>query len=356
MAGECRLCYGIAKERKGEDSMSKANFQRVLTLKLYEVLYEESDENHGLSLAEIRESLTLRGYPCDIRTVRLALQALWNAGYDIQKEFKYPRNLYSLLDRPFDVAELQILADAVRSATCITEKKTRQLINKLARMSGQHCAQVLEQKHRVYSVQKSHNENIVRFTDQIHQAIEADRQVSFYYLRNRKLRCCSDGTPKRYLVSPVGTVFNDGFYYLVGESNDHPRRLVSYRVDRMQQLEITALSRALTELGQHFSKEQYNRRVFSMYTGTPTRVIFRIQSEWIDAVTDAFGPVVPRTPESDGWYRVETSVDISPTFFAWCFHFSHGFQIMGPEEVVNQMRKHLERILHQYTSKLSDSY
>ena len=160
MAEECWVCYGIAKRRKGEDSMSKANFQRVLTLKLYEVLYEESDEEHGLSLAEIRESLTLRGYPCDLRTVRLALQALWNAGYDIQKEFKYPRNLYTLLDRPFDVAELQILADAVRSATCITEKKTGQLIDKLAHMAGQHNANVLEQKHRVYSVQKSHNENI----------------------------------------------------------------------------------------------------------------------------------------------------------------------------------------------------
>lgn len=348
MAEECWVCYGIAKRRKGEDSMSKANFQRVLTLKLYEVLYEESDEEHGLSLAEIRESLTLRGYPCDLRTVRLALQALWNAGYDIQKEFKYPRNLYTLLDRPFDVAELQILADAVRSATCITEKKTGQLIDKLAHMAGQHNANVLEQKHRVYSVQKSHNENIFRFTDRLHQAIEADRQVSFYYLRNRSLRCETDGSPKQYLVSPVGTVFNDGFYYLVGESKDHPQRLISYRVDRMQQLEIAEFSRDLTELGRRFSKEQYNRRVFSMYAGMPTRVVFRIQPEWIDAVTDAFGPVVPPDPERDGWYRVEADVDISPTFFAWCCHFSHGFQIAGPEEVVAQMREHLEKILTQY--------
>lgn len=330
--------------------MSKANFQRVLALKLYEVLYEESDEDHGLSLAEMREALTRRGYPCDIRTVRLALQALWQAGYDIQKEFQHPRNLYCLLDRPFDVAELQILADAVRSATCITEKKTGQLVEKLAQMAGRHCARVLEQKHRVYSVQKSRNENIFRFTDQLHQAIEADRQVEFYYLRNRRLRCGVDGVPRQYRVSPVGTVFNDGFYYLVGESEDHPRRLVSYRVDRMQQLEITPEPRALTEVGRRFSKEQYKRRVFSMYTGTPTRVVFRIQPEWIDAVTDAFGPVVPRQPEQDGWYRVEADVDISPTFFAWCCHFTCGFRIEGPEPVVTQMRRHLESIVSQYST------
>lgn len=164
----------------------------------------------------MREALTRRGYPCDIRTVRLALQALWQAGYDIQKEFQHPRNLYCLLDRPFDVAELQILADAVRSATCITEKKTGRLVEKLAQMAGRYCARVLEQKHRVYSVQKSRNENIFRFTDQLHQAIEADRQVVFYYLRNRRLRCGADDAPQQYRVSPVGTVFNDGFYYLVG--------------------------------------------------------------------------------------------------------------------------------------------
>ena len=328
--------------------MSKANFQRVLALKLYEVLYRESDEEHGLSLLEIRDALSQRGYPCDIRTVRLALQALCQAGYDIQKEFRHPRNLYYLLDRPFDVAELQILADAVRSATCITKKKTDQLVDKLAHLAGRHCAKVLEQKHRIYSVQKSHNENIFRFTDQLHQAIEADRQIAFYYMRNRTLRCGADGSPKRYLVSPVGTVFNDGAYYLVGESNDHPQRLVSYRVDRMQRLEITENPRALTEVGQRFSKEQYRRRVFSMYTGTPIRVTFRIQPEWIDVVTDTFGPVVPCDPEKDGWYRVEADVDISPTFFAWCCHFTHGFQVVGPEQVVKQMYEHLEKIIAQY--------
>ena len=236
----------------------------------------------------------------------------------------------------------------MRSATCITEKKTAQLVNKLASLAGRHCARVLEQKHRVYSVQKSHNENIFRFTDRLHQAVETDRQVTFYYRRNRRLRCKEDGTPKRYQVSPVGTVFNDGFYYLVGESNDHPKRLLSYRVDRMQQLEISEEPRVLTEVGRRFSKEQYKRRVFSMYTGTPTRVIFLIQSEWIDVVTDAFGPVVPQQPEPDGWYRVVADVDISPTFFAWCCHFTHGFRIAGPETVLMQMREYLERLMAQY--------
>lgn len=328
--------------------MSKANFQRVLALKVYEVLYEESDDTHSLSVAEIRDALAQRGYSCDIRTIRLSLRALWQAGYDIQMEFQYPRNMYCLLDRLFDVAELQILADAVRSATCITEKKTAQLVNKLASLAGRHCARVLEQKHRVYSVQKSHNENIFRFTDRLHQAVETDRQVTFYYRRNRRLRCKEDGTPKRYQVSPVGTVFNDGFYYLVGESNDHPKRLLSYRVDRMQQLEISEEPRVLTEVGRRFSKEQYKRRVFSMYTGTPTRVIFLIQSEWIDVVTDAFGSVVPQQPEPDGWYRVVADVDISPTFFAWCCHFTHGFRIAGPETVLMQMREYLERLMAQY--------
>lgn len=328
--------------------MSKANFQRVLALKVYEVLYEESDDTHSLSVAEIRDALAQRGYSCDIRTIRLSLRALWQAGYDIQMEFQYPRNMYCLLDRLFDVAELQILADAVRSATCITEKKTAQLVNKLASLAGRHCARVLEQKHRVYSVQKSHNENIFRFTDRLHQAVETDRQVTFYYRRNRRLRCKEDGTPKRYQVSPVGTVFNDGFYYLVGESNDHPKRLLSYRVDRMQQLEISEEPRVLTEVGRRFSKEQYKRRVFSMYTGTPTRVIFLIQSEWIDVVTDTFGPVVPQQPEPDGWYRVVADVDISPTFFAWCCHFTHGFRIAGPETVLMQMREYLERLMAQY--------
>lgn len=331
--------------------MGKENFQRILTLKLYEVLREESDEEHPLSLAELRELLTLRGYSCDTRTVRTALQALVESGYDIQKEFQYPKNMYCLLGRDFDVAELQILADAVRSATCITEKKTRQLVDKLARLAGRHCAEVLEHKHRVYSVQKSSNENIFRFTDQLHQAIQTDHQVSFLYLRNRQLRREEDGTPKRYLVSPVGTVFNDGFYYLVGESEDHPSVLISYRVDRMQKLEISPLSRALTDVGRRFSKDQYQKRVFSMYTGLPTRVILQIAPEWIDAVMDAFGPVVPKNPEPDGWYLVPVEVDISPTFFAWCCHFTHGFKIAAPDYVVQQMKEHIRQIADMYTEQ-----
>lgn len=329
--------------------MSKENFQRILALKLYEVLREESDEEHPLSLAELRELLTMRGYPCDTRTVRTALKALVEGGYDIQKEFQYPKNMYCLLGRDFDIAELQILADAVRSATCITEKKTHQLVDKLSLLAGRHCAEVLEHKHRVYSVQKSSNENIFRYTDQLHQAIQTDHQVSFLYLRNRHLREEEDGSPKRYLVSPEGTVFNDGFYYLVGESKDHPSSLVSYRVDRMQKLEISPLSRALTDVGRRFSKDQYQKRVFSMYTGQPTRVILRIIPEWIDAVTDAFGPVVPKNPESDGWYLVPVEVDISPTFFAWCCHFTHGFKIAAPDNVVQQIKEHVRQIADMYT-------
>lgn len=324
--------------------MGKENFQRILTLKLYEVLRDESDEDHALSLLELRELLSQRGYPCDMRTVRTALKALVEGGYDIQKEFRYPKNMYCLLDRDFDVAELQILADAVRSATCITEKKTRQLVDKLARLAGRHCAEVLEHKHRIYSVQKSSNENIFRYTDQLHQAIQTDHQVSFLYLRNRQLRCYEDGTPKCYFVSPVGTVFNDGFYYLVGESLDHPAVLVCYRIDRMQKLEVTETPRTLTALGRRFSKDQYPKRVFSMYTGKATHVVFRILPEWIDAVTDAFGPVVPQQPEDDGWYRVPVEVDISPTFFAWCCHFTYGFKIIEPTSAAQQLQEHIQRI------------
>ena len=47
-------------------------------------------------------------------------------------------------------------------------------------------------------------------------------------------------------------------------------------------------------------------------------------------------------------YRVEADVDISPTFFAWCCHFTQGFRIEGPEPVVAQMREHLRSLMAQY--------
>ena len=54
------------------------------------------------------------------------------------------KNQIYIEDRSFSVPELKILIDAVQAASFITDKKTAELIDKIAELGGTHKADILK--------------------------------------------------------------------------------------------------------------------------------------------------------------------------------------------------------------------
>ena len=110
-----------------------ATKNRIVYLMRY--LRENSDENYPVTTAQIREEMAQRGCPITIPTLRDDIEALKDAGYDIQvNETEGLFTTYSWLDRERTLSELQILVDAVSTSQLITAEKSRELIDKLFRI------------------------------------------------------------------------------------------------------------------------------------------------------------------------------------------------------------------------------
>ena len=54
---------------------------------------------------------------------------------------------------------------------------------------------------------------------------------------------------------------------------------------------------------------------------------------------DRFGKDISIFPAGDGHSTVFVDVNVSPQFFGWIFSLGHDVKVVGPEDVVEEMKK-----------------
>ena len=216
----------------------RENCQKIKLLKLIELLRQETDEEHPMTTSEICTRLEQMQISCDRRTVTKDIEALNEFGFEVMMKRRSHQNAYYVEDRAFSPPELRILIDAVEAASFITEKKTEELIGRIASLGGSHRAEILKGNMVTFNTRKHRNESIYYTIDSIQLALQRKKRISFYYfdLNERRERVYRR-EKSRYTADPVALVFSADNYYLICITDDHPG-FTNYRVDRMEQVEI----------------------------------------------------------------------------------------------------------------------
>ena len=124
--------------------MERENCQKIKLLKLYELLCQETDEQHPLTTMNIVDRLAQMGISCERRTVAKDMAILNEQGYEVMARWVGKEKAYYVEDRSFSVPELKVLIDAVQAASFITGKKTEELVDKIASLGGSHRAEILK--------------------------------------------------------------------------------------------------------------------------------------------------------------------------------------------------------------------
>ncbi len=124
--------------------MAKENSQKIKLLKLMELLRQETDEQHPMAASVVCQRLNDMEVACDRRTITRDVQALNEFGYEVMCTMIGHERAYYVEDRSFSVPELKILIDAVQAASFVTDKKTSELIKKIADLGGSHSAEILQ--------------------------------------------------------------------------------------------------------------------------------------------------------------------------------------------------------------------
>lgn len=324
--------------------MAKENSQKIKLLKLMELLRQETDEQHPMAATVVCQKLNDMEVACDRRTLTRDIQALNDYGYEVMTTMISHEKAYYVEDRSFSVPELKILIDVVQAASFVTEKKTAELIEKIANLGGSHSAEILQSNMVCFNTRKHRNESIYYNVAYLEDAIEQNKKVIFRYYdldANGQKVYRRDG--HHYVVEPIGLVFNEDNYYLMVYSARHDNT-ANYRIDRMDSVEIVEEDICKKALELRQSVAGYTEQAFKMYGGQPVQITLQFSNKLIGAVYDRFGEGTKMIPIGDEDCAATVMVQISPTFWGWIFQFGKLMRIISPDGIIEQYKEKIREI------------
>jgi len=319
---------------------AKSPLQRLKILYLYKILSEYTDEDHALSMPDIIAKLDACGVTAARKALYEDIEALRLYGLDIV-DGKGRNADYRVVSRDFELAELKLLADAVSSSKFLTEKKSRELTNKIASLCSIHEASQLRRQVFVSGRVKSINEKIYLTVDAVHHAISSNKQITFRYFSydTKKRKVYHE---KSRVCSPYTLVWDDEKYYMVAFCEKR-QTLVNFRVDRMESVEITDMPQR--PLPDRFDLSEYLSSTFSMFAGEAREVKLRFDNDLVNVALDRFGKDAKIIPLDDGHFTVTAKVKVQAPFFGWLFQFGGKVAVLSPADVVQEYRQMLKSTL-----------
>lgn len=174
------MSWICAQKQRREGAMPKSPNQKLKLLYLMEILLQQTDERHPMTVPEMIAQLAQRGVSAERKSIYGDLEALRTFGIDIVQT-KTKTTGYYVGTRAFETPELKLLVDSVQSSKFITHKKTLALIKKIESLASIYDAQLLQRQVYVHGRVKSMNESVYYNVDEISDAISRDRQIRFHY-------------------------------------------------------------------------------------------------------------------------------------------------------------------------------
>ena len=332
--------------------MPKSDNQKLKIFYILDYLQKNSHQEHPVRAAELQDMLSQQhNIACERKTIYSDIAALQDYGVDIVS-LPGKGGGYYIASRNFELPELKLLIDAVLSSKFLTEKKSRELIEKLCSQCSVYDARLMRRDVLVSGRVKSMNETIYYNVDAIQDAIAENRQIRFRYFdfdlnRERKYR------DREYLASPYGLCQDNENCYLLAHSPRHGA--TSYRVDRMSDIQILEEPRIPCPELTGKALNQYANRLFQMYSGESADVKLRFHRSLVNVVIDRFGRDILLIPDGEEHFVFTVNVAVSPMFLSWVIGFGSKAKILYPQSVVDACKAMCQEALAQYGTSEKES-
>ena len=316
--------------------MPKSSSHKSKLLYVMKILLENTDEQNAMSTSDIISALKSQGIDAERKSIYADIEALRLFGIDI--ETKRDRTTgYYIAGREFELPELKLLVDAVQSSVFITEKKSRELIDKLSSLTSKPQAQNLKRR-TIIGQPKSANEHTFYSIDAINTATIEGKMIEFKYFDydvNKQRVFRKNGAA--YKVTPITLHWDSDKYYLVAYSAEHGG-LRNYRVDRMINAKVSETDADNMD-NKNLDVSEHIKRAFGMFIGEPVRAVLAFDNSLVNVVLDYFGGDTDIEPKDNGQFEIKADVSVSPVFLGWMFQFGGRAVIKSPESLINSMRQ-----------------
>ncbi len=301
-------------------------------LYLYKLLYEKTDEQNPLSTNEIITQLAKIGISLNRKTVASDIALLMEFGVDVIT-IRSSQNMYYIGNREFELPEIKLLIDAVESSKLITVKKSKKLVDKLAKFASKEQSKELNRNIYIDNRIKPTNEKIYYNIDLIQTAITQTQRIEFkYFDYNGDKEIVYKHNGALYTLSPYAMAWDNDHYYAIGYNDKHGG-ISRFRIDRMAKVKIS--DKPYVHAPDNFVVAEYVKSIFNMYGGEKSIVEIKCTNDAMKFIVDKFGENVKTQTLGSNCFKAIVEVSVSPTFYSWVFQFCDKMQILAPESVKN---------------------
>lgn len=326
----------------GMDSLEP---KKLALLRILQIFKDYTDYNHPLKQEDIANYLEKDyGIVIERKAISRNISLLKEAGIEIESSKKG-----SYLDeRDFEDSELRMLIDGVLSSKYITANHSKNLIEKLCKLSNKYFRSHVKNIYSVNDWSKTDNQALFYNIELIDDAIEHGKQIKFDYNKygtDNKLHRTTT-----HIASPYQLILHNQRYYLMSQ-NEYWHNMAYYRVDRITNMSILDLPLTpITTIEGFESGINYKEIASSlpyMYTDKIEHIEFTAHRGIIDQIVDWFGNEVNFT-EVDKDY-VSVSIKASPNAMEhWAMQYINYVEITKPAALRERIKENLKAAEEKY--------
>lgn len=326
--------------------IDQGNKLKMLYLK--ELFEERTDTEHEITIKDMQAHLDGCGISADRRTLYQDIETLQFYGMDIEHE-KNGRG-YRLVSRDFEPYEVKLMIDAVSSSRFLSERRSRELVEKLKKLCSRYERDPIQRQLRLANRVKGTSKVLHINVNEIFNAIGNNRNVRFLYFKYDTKKQKSY-TKRVYEVSPWDMLYADDQYYLLAfdpEEKKADKQFKYFRVDRMEKVETLEEQRTGGEEREKIDMVTRTKNNFNMFGGKIEMVTLRFPNFQFEMAMDRFGHDIIPMKDGPDHFTVTVPVAVGPHFYGWVFGLKNYVTIMGPEHVRQGMKDMLEAVGKRY--------
>lgn len=325
---------------------------KLKTLLVFRYLEKYSDENNPISTSQLINMLSQEGIKSERKSIYADVKALKEIGYDIVSVKSPIYGGFFMASRKFEVPEVRLLIDAVTSAGFITPKKTKSLVEKLESLVSVNQANSIVAQVYIDPSTKCDNEEIYYIIDTLHKAIKDGKKLKFVYKRrNIDVENKKSYTEKTFTVSPYALIWKNDHYYLIC-NNQKYYNIMNLRVDRIRKIqtldEPVRPFCLVSEYKDVFDVADYSKKMFSMYSGKPDKLIISCELELREQIMDRFGSKVPLSAYDSSHFETTVDVAVSDGLISWIMSFGKKIKVLEPQYLADAVKERAEQIAKLY--------
>ncbi len=319
--------------------------KKLALIRILQIFQQYSDFDHPLKQEDIADILERDyGIVIERKAVGRNISLLKEAGIPIESK----RSGSYLEERDFEDSELKLLIDSVLSSKHITAKHSKELIEKLSRLSNKYFKSHIKNVHSVNDWSKTENLALFYNIEIIDEAIATSKQIKYTYNKygtDKKLHRTSS-----HAVSPYSLILHNQKYYLMGYHHGWGK-IIFHRLDKITGMEITEKTatpiKSIEGYKNGIDYKELSSALPYMYTDKRERIEFLADRAIVDQIVDWFGYDVSIDEFDES--RIKVRLKASPNaMFHWAMQYIEFVEITAPNHLRERIKNALENAIIKY--------